>query len=65
MNGCVLVLLVAYCYRLVFKGQRFPKTLPLTKNISDQMLKIRFNEERKTGFGKGTIQLDGLPICDV
>ena len=50
VNGCVLVLLVAYCYRLVFKGQKFPKTLPLVKNISDQMLKTRFNEERWAGF---------------
>ena len=51
VNGCVIVLLVAYYYRLVFKGQRFPKTLPLVKNISDQMLKIRFYEEREAGFG--------------
>ena len=64
MNGCVIVLLVPYCYRLVFKGQRFPKTLPLVKNIFDQMLKIRFYKEREAGFGNGMIQVDGFPICD-
>ena len=65
VNGCDLVLLVAYCYRLLFKGQRFSKTLPLVKNISDQMLKITFNEEREAGFGNGMIQVDGFPICEV
>ena len=65
VNGCVFVLLVAYYYRLVFKGQRFLKTLPLVKNISNQMLKIRFYEEREAGFGNGMIQVDGFLICEV
>ena len=65
MNGCAIVLLVAYYYRLVFKGQRFLKILPLIKNISDQMLKIWFNEERKTGFGNGMIHLYRFLICNV
>ena len=42
-----------------------PKTLPLVKNISDPMLKIRFNEEMEVCFGNGMNQLDGFPICDV
>ena len=62
MNGSALVILVAYCYRLAFKEQRFPKTLPLVKNSSDQMLKIRFNEKIEAGFRNGMIQLDRFPI---
>ena len=65
VNGCPIVLLVTYCYRLVFKRQRLPKTLPLVRNISDQLLKVRFNEEREARFGNGIIQIKGFPICNV
>ncbi len=65
MNGCAIILLVAYCYRVVFKGQKYPKSLPLIQNITDQMLKVRFYEEREGGFGNGRIMVDGFPICEV
>ena len=41
------------------------KTLSLVRNISDQLLKIRFTKEREAGFGNGMIQFEGLPIFEV
>ncbi len=40
-------------------------SLPLIKNISDQMLKVRFHEEREAGFGNGRVLVDGFPISEV
>jgi hypothetical protein len=65
VNGCAIILLVAYCHRLVFKGQRYPRSLPLIQNLTDQMLKVRFCQEREGGFGNGLLLDDGFPICEV
>jgi hypothetical protein len=64
VNGCSIILLVAYCHRVVFKGQRYPRSLPLIGTLNDQMLKVRFFQEREGGFGNGLLLVDGFPICE-
>ena len=62
VNGCVLVLLVCYCYRFPFQGRPYPRSLPLVQHLSEKLLKTRFEAERAAGFGKAIITLTGLPI---
>ena len=35
VNGCVLILLVAFCYRYPFQGRHCPKSIPLIKYLTN------------------------------
>ncbi|XP_057536313.1 uncharacterized protein LOC130814246 isoform X2 [Amaranthus tricolor] len=35
VNGCVLILLVAFCYRYHFQGRHCPKSIPLIKYLTN------------------------------
>ena len=62
VNGCVLVLVVCYCYRFPLQGRPYPRTLPLVQHLSEKFLKTRFEAGRASGFVKAIIALEGLPI---
>ncbi|CAO2837969.1 unnamed protein product [Amaranthus hypochondriacus] len=62
VNGCVLILLFCYCYRFPYQGKPYSRSLPLVKNISEKLMKSRFEVEKAKGFGRGVLVLDGLPI---
>ena len=50
LNGCVLVLLVCYCYRFSFQGRLYPRSLPLVHQLNEKVLKSRFEVERVVGY---------------
>ena len=62
VNGCVLLLLVCYCYRCSFQGTPYPKYLPLIQHMNEKHLKSRFEVEKVNGYGKSIMVIDGLPI---
>ena len=62
VNGCVLILLVCYCYIFSFQERPYSRSLLLVQYLSAKLLKTRFEAERAAGFEKGIIALEGLPI---
>lgn len=61
VNGCVAILFVCYCYLFPHQGKPLPQSLPLIRHILDDEIKLRFDQERVTGFGKGIFRA-GFPL---